>query len=337
MHNDSLQQIRYKLQSRFRSVKGSNYQNFVLHLVHLLKFLDSTSITRSVVDLLSKKYGDVIAKNDENLNNESALLSGKDTEEHAALALGILRRWGSFESSAKWVGESLFVSRAAEHDARLSQVISDYVHPLYQHIDESLDDNRAVLAHLFRYKHRTEWYRREELYRKYSEETGKGERHLADDLYLYLHDQGIDFIVEPHTVSGIPDLLVYANEFNRIVADAKVFDPDRGKNLSYLAKGFHQVYTYLNDYNEPFGYLVIFNLSGKDLTLDVSGVDTQIPYATHNGKTIFLHVIDIFPYEASASKRGHLETRTLRETDLVRAIEESEEAGSNPISSGAES
>lgn len=323
MHQDSLQLLRYKLQTRYRRVNGSDYRNFVVYLIHFFEFLDATPITKSVIDLLTKKYLDLQNQINELLNKKTNLLHGENLEEHAAIAFAVLQRWAKPDEA--WKHESLTIIMEVSHNDRLAHIKSLFLEPLYEYIDESLDDSRAVLAQLIRYKHRTEWYRRGELHTLYVNETGKGERHLADDLYLYLHDQGIDFIVEPHTVSGIPDLLVQASELNRIVADAKIFDPEKSKGLEYLAKGFHQVYIYLNDYNEPFGYMVIFNASSKNLTFDVSGVDAQIPYVTLNGKTIFLHVIDIFLHQTSASKRGKLETLILKELQLIQAVEEAAE------------
>jgi hypothetical protein len=39
-----------------------------------------------------------------------------------------------------------------------------------------------------------------------------------------------------------------------LVADAKIFDPDGGKTVPYLCRGFAQVYQYRQDYNDLFGY-----------------------------------------------------------------------------------
>ena len=314
-----------KLQNRYERVMRTNFQSFHFTLKLWLHFLEQQPLTRGILNRLRRQYPEL-----ESQTKGQPNLRGDNDTEHAALSLFILFHWADAENPDLWIGESLAMMRhERKHDIRLAHLKDVFLEPLHTFIIESLDDSRAVLAQLLRYKHRTEWYRRDELHERYEDQTKRGERHLANDLYLYLHDQGIDFIVEPHTVSGIPDLLVQADEFNRIIADAKVFDPGRSKGISYLAKGVNQVYIYLNDYNEPFGYLVIFNVSGKDLSIDVSGVKAQVPYVTHNGKTIFLHVIDLYPHDTSASKRGTLETVVWKETNIIQVLEEPEPEENN--------
>ena len=75
------------------------------------------------------------------------------------------------------------------------------------------------------------------------------------------------------------------------------------------------------DYNEPFGYLIIYNTSGKDLRFALVNQEQSTPFVVHNSKTIFIVTIDIFPYETSASRRGPLRTVEITEEDLIRIIE----------------
>ena len=64
------------------------------------------------------------------------------------------------------------------------------------------DDRRTVLGLLLKYKHHVEWFRRDDLRAKLEANTQKGEKILACDLYAYLHDQGLDFSIEPSSISG---------------------------------------------------------------------------------------------------------------------------------------
>ena len=59
------------------------------------------------------------------------------------------------------------------------------------------------------------------------------------------------------------------------------------------------------------------------LSVNARDQDVAIPFFTHNNKTIFVLVIDIFDYPEPASKRGHLQSYELLEEDLIRTISES--------------
>ena len=175
-------------------------------------------------------------------------------------------------------------------------------------MDEQLEDQRVILALLRRYKHKCEWFQREHLFDLWESNTQKGEKNLSMHLYEWLYDQGLDFVIEPSSASGEADLIAAQQSKNPLVADVKIFNPDKGRGIQYIAQGFNQIYLYTQDYNEAFGYLIIFNTSGKDLKFAVANQTQGIPSVTHNNKTLFILTIDIFPHEASASKRGLLET-----------------------------
>ncbi|MDZ7779532.1 MAG: hypothetical protein U5R14_06265 [Gemmatimonadota bacterium] len=121
--------------------------------------------------------------------------------------------------------------------------------PLYEYIDEKLDTGRAVLGLLLRYKHRCEWFSRSRLFETWQSAEKRGEKVLALDMYQYLFDQGLDFAIEPASASGEADLVEAQTGEERLIADAKIFDPDSGKDVPYLARGVNQLYIYSQDYN----------------------------------------------------------------------------------------
>jgi hypothetical protein len=141
---------------------------------------------------------------------------------------------------------------------------------------------------------------------------------LALDLYEYLYEQGIEFYIEPSSVSGEVDLIGAQSGTEPLLADVKIFYPQKSKGEAYLERGFHQLYTYCRDHNQACGYLVIFNLSPDNLRILTKIQSQSDSYVTHNNKTIFFVVIDLFPHTVSASKRGVMECRELREEDLFR-------------------
>ncbi|HZE87024.1 MAG TPA: hypothetical protein VE090_02340 [Methylomirabilota bacterium] len=197
-----------------------------------------------------------------------------------------------------------------------------FLEPLYDYIDEHIDDQRAILALLRRYKHKCEWFHRDRLFSLWQSDTAKGEKRLAQDMYDFLHDQGLDFIIEPASISGEADLVAAQNSPDPLIADAKIFCPEKGKDTGYIIKGFNQVHTYTLDYNEPFGYLIIFKTCDENIKFSVPNATQSVPFVIHNGKTIFIITIDIFPHEKSASQRGPLKTYEITEDALVKIIEE---------------
>ena len=193
-----------------------------------------------------------------------------------------------------------------------------FVEPLVAYLDNQLDDQRAILALLRRYKHKCESFQRQHLHDLWSAKTSKGEELLAFHLYEYLHDQGVDLAIEPHSESGRVDMVAAQNTDDPLIADAKIFNLEKGK--SYLCRGFHQIYQYTLDYNEPFGYLVIFKTCQEDLKFALTAQEQSVPFVTHNHKTIFMVTVDIYPHEKPASKRGYLKSVEITQDDLVRDV-----------------
>lgn len=181
-----------------------------------------------------------------------------------------------------------------------------------------------VVRTMGKYKHHVEWFTRDALLQKYQADTKRGEKVLARDLYAYLHDQGLEFSIEASSASGEADLVSAQTGDDRLVADAKIFDPGSDKGIPYLCRGFAQVYQYTQDYNDPFGYLVVFKTCREDLAVNAVNQESAIPYFTHNNKTIFVVVIDLCDHPEPASKRGQLKTYALLETQLVQTITETQ-------------
>jgi hypothetical protein len=197
-----------------------------------------------------------------------------------------------------------------------------FLEPFYEYVDEQLDDQRAMLALLMRYKHRSEWFHREQLW-NLSQTERRGEKLLALDLYSYLYDQGVDFMIEPSSVPGEVDLIAAQGTPDPLLLDAKVFDgQDRGKR--YIRTGFAQIYTYTQQYNEAFGYLLIYKTTDVDLRFSLR-LSTAIPLVVHNHKTIFLVTVDICRNPEPPSQRGPIQAIEITEEELVSILDVGDE------------
>ncbi|MCH7500528.1 MAG: hypothetical protein IH886_11055 [Nitrospinae bacterium] len=284
-------------------------------------FLNENPIIFGILEHLEKRCPEMKSNAEKIINNEALLFD--EEIENVGTAYFILKMSVQSDDDHMEVKIGRIYSKATNYNEMLEPYKEIFLEPLYEYIDEHLDDQGALLALLKKYKHKCEWFQREHLFNQWEEDTQRGEKHLALHLYEYLHDQGLNFYIEPASISGEVDLISAQIGNERLVADVKIYNPDKSKGKPYLIAGFNQIYTYTWDYNEPFGYLIIFNTALENIQFALAEKSQSVPFLTHNNKTIFLLVIDIFPYEKSASKRGPLKSVQITEQELIKIIQES--------------
>lgn len=316
MNSELTQNIRYKLQKRVRRVNSVGRFIFPSTLKQFWAYLQGSPILWGILADLEHRVPDA-EKTAQRIMDEHSAQVGSTEVESAAIAYFVLRRCVTAERDSMWHQVGRLYERSGDLDDVLERFREVFVEPVYEYLDEQLDDQRAILDLLRRYKQRCEWFQRARLYELWKQNQASGERTLALDLYEWLHDQGLDFVIEPSSVSGEADLVAAQRSDDPLIADAKIFDVDSSRGTQYIAKGFHQLYTYTCDFNAPFGYLVIYKTCAVDLRLALSAQVGRVPFVTHNNKTIFLVVIDIHPHETSASKRGVLGVTEITESDLI--------------------
>jgi len=95
---------------------------------------------------------------------------------------------------------------------------------------------------------------------------------------------------------------------------------NRGK--TYICKGFNQIYTYTQQYNEPFGYLVIYKTTESDLRFSLPTFSRNVPVVIYNHKSLFLITIDIYPHAKPVSQREPLKVVEITEIELIKTIQE---------------
>lgn len=316
MNGEYTQNLRYKLQKRVRKLNSTgNPDLFHFGLQRFWRFLVDEPLFLGIMEELAVRCPQMES---EALSIEPGRAVVGDTEiEHAALSYFVLKRCAESDSRSEYN-----IGFAYDRSHPIDGFKENVLEPLHEYLDEQIDDQRMILALLRRYKHKCEWFQAESVYKEWESDTVRGEKSLALHLYEYLYDQGIDFHIEPSSAVGEADLVAAQNTDDPLIADVKIFNPAKSKGKTYIAQGFNQVYLYTLTYNEPTGYLVIFNTSGKDLKFAVKQQAQSAPFVIHNNKTIFIVVIDIYPHEAPASKRGVLETIEITEQDLIRHVEE---------------
>lgn len=316
MDKEYIQNLRYKLQKRVRRVNSSEWQVFHYVLKQFWGFLNDQPLLVGIMQELESKTPSVAEDVEKIMGSSREAIVFDSEEENAVACYLVIKKCVAADNAHTEINIARGYSNERKHNEVLEAFKDIFVEPFYDYLDENLDDSGFILALLRKYKHKCEWFQRTDLYRKWDENTQKGEKLLALHLYEYLHDQGIDFSIEPTSASGEVDLVSAQTTEEPLIADAKIFNPEKSKGTDYIAKGFRQIYTYTLDFNEPTGYLVIFKTCEKDLKLPFSQQAQMTPFVQHNNKTIFFVIIDIFPYEKSASKRGKLEYVELTEDSL---------------------
>ena len=292
-------------------------------LAQTWEFLQSNEVAKGILDDLEKRIpADAKPWAETILKNEGRVLGGTELE-NDGICYWVVKITAAipFGQSTDEHGYPL-IELLENISDQLEPFREEYVEPLFDYIDEQIDDKRMTLSLLRKYKHRCEWFRRDLLFDACKTDSKRGEKTLAYDLYEYLHDQGVQFHIEPQSESGRVDLISAQSGKDRLVADTKIFNPEGGQTSSYIIKGFRQIYDYTKDFNEPFGYLVIFKTCEQDLSIPTQNQEFSIPFITHNNKTIFIVVIDIFPYDESASKRGKLKAHEILPAQFVESLTE---------------
>ena len=324
MQDAFVQAIRYKLQKRVRRLNSADYQHFPMLLRVFFHFFDNSPLLSGVRDeLLAREVEqDVPGTVDRILNGQAVY--GATEAESAAMGYYLLKKIAEEPDKELVLNVAIHYHSGGNAHECLEKIRDVFLEPFYEYVDEGLDDQQAILYFLRRYKHRCEWFNAERLRKAAEDDTQKGEKTLALALYEYLHDQGIDFHIEPHSASGIPDFVADQVGKERVVADTKLFWPEKSKGKSYIISGFNQVYTYACDYNEPCAYLVIFKMSHERLNFLVPFTQASFPSLTVNNKTVFFVVVDIFEYGTSASKRGPMKSVDISERELVQSVETGE-------------
>ena len=290
-------------------------------------FLDAEPVFVAIQAELSQRHteADLIAETiiKEGLEgaNRKNLLDGALGDERvwAAVSLGVLRRFARLDNPQSVIRFVPYQSSSKVIDY-VSAFSQFYLDPFYEYVDERLDAPQFVLGQLIRFKHLCEWFWRDSLFETWKS-ARLGEKALAMKLYEFLFMEGIHIHIEPFSVSGEADMVSSQEGADRLIADVKIFNPDKSKGAKYIIQGFRQIYQYTVDYNTAIGYLLIFNTSNKQLRLAVSGSADPVPRVVLNHKTIFFLVIDLYPHETSASKRPQQDVIEITEGQILGEVE----------------
>lgn len=343
MNNQITQNLRYKLERRVIRLRAVDFGAFQQTLQEFWNFFDNEQILFEIKEHLLNQFPNVnetvIKMFQSNMFPEVS-----SVEESAAISCEVLHQILTAKSqgrgflntiSQRYMPREISMSEPQrKRDQRNLKVFMDlYLEPFYIYVDEQIDNQKAILNFILRYKHRSEWFHSERLLKiandeKAKRESGEKKRaeiedRLATDLYSYLYDEGINFHIAPSSITGKIDLIEekrpllegQEDSSHRLLADAKVFD-GKNRNCSYIGKGFGQILRYCKKYNEFFGYLIIYNISDGELEFELESTINRLPIYAYYGKTIVFIVIDINKTQAD-SLGGNAKTYKIEEKHLL--------------------
>lgn len=320
---DSRQNLRFKLDNKARSVLQSREENFN----HEVKIFFDFIRTNDLLNAIHQEIETVVFNLEEYLGNgerHRRFIKFPDNYmEKIALCNNLMK---AFADKKLGCLNTLFINIASGNniDAICNQIAKQYFFPLYEYFCEKIEDSSTMLYLLDRYRHRTEWFHKERLYKSYVEDTTHGEDILTKDLQEYLHSQGIDYpFSTPLSPSGRPDLIGLLECADPLVLEVKLFELAKNYGREYIRKGLTQAYRYALDYGEPIGYLLIYNLDERDISFEKSE-EEKVKCITLGDKTIYIIVVNVYNHNKSASQLKKPLPYIIEDSYLKNFDEESE-------------
>lgn len=325
MDSNYLQQQRFLLQKKVKRLNSCDFKLFHSLFVQFWGYLRSHALYAGVLSKLAAEAPPYTTEVAATSKGEVHLW---DTEQEAVHFNFRLLEYCAAQPLGKGHGPEVMMGRHFAEGTKLNEMLEGfrdaYLEPFYEYLDEALDGRAAVLSLLLKYKRYVEWFERDEVRALVSK---GGERDVAKHMYAYLFDQGLEFHIEPQSISGEADLVA-----PELVLDAKLFDGDSSRHgKRYVLSGVNQLLTYMRDYLQQVGYLIVYRTCAEDLQFSFTRSDMLVPFVVIDGRIIYFLVVDVCEYGGSASKRGPLKAHVVEEEELRTVIKDqmAPESGGN--------
>lgn len=203
--------------------------------------------------------------------------------------------------------------------------VENYVDPLVHYLSDQLTEGSVILYLLEKYKKKCEWFESDRLRYLYErpESQNVQEKILDEDLRKFLFEQGIDYpFSTPSSPSGEADVVGLLHTDDPLVLEVKIFDREKSYRKNRVIGGFRQIVSYSNDYHQPVGYLLVFNMDTVEINIDsITNTHSKFNKVNFAGKVYFIIFVNIPPRETkSASKRGQTEKVTITEEELTSEL-----------------
>ncbi|OGU57881.1 MAG: hypothetical protein A2V66_17570, partial [Ignavibacteria bacterium RBG_13_36_8] len=284
MDKEALKNIKEKIDKRFSKLCKVNYLDAGNELRIFFNYLLSVQFIRSNLEKLNAKADNYLEKIN-SLSNIGFYPQNEFEKQYMSYAL-IKKCCEDKRNYPQWEIVKKISNRLANMGAKecVEYFHSKFVYTIVEYLKESMDESNNMLAILLKYKQKCEWFRKNQLNQIIENNSKIAEHLLASDLFEYFFDNGIQLFIEPKSSSGRSDFISIQKSEDHLVADTKIFNPSLGKDKSYIANGFKQIYDYAQDYNEPIGYMVIFKTCAEDIKFSLTNITNHIPFLVYNNK-----------------------------------------------------
>ena len=165
-------------QERRNRLYRSGHQTYDAESRYLLQFLRANPYTHSLLTALDVS---TFVDFEQWVTGQTAVweVQFPESEEgRAKVCYGILKRCVNDENGQEWIRWGRAFSTETKFDPMLRDFTEGVVDPLINFLHDRIDDGGNVLHLIERFKLKAEWFRREELYNLYENNTSVGERNL---------------------------------------------------------------------------------------------------------------------------------------------------------------
>lgn len=305
-----------RLRERFRQLYKSDHNSFAHNVRYFLEWAESTPVVAGLLGAIRRSEPSLDPQQWRSADVTHTEVRWPRTE----LGRSKVVLW-MLEQAAVSPEHGWQVAMAFSHENHFDGALRDFndvvVEPFIDYLDERLAAETDLLYLFERYKRRVLWFEQERLWELYSTDTSRGESIYDRDLRLFLFEQGVDFpFSQVRSPSGQADITLIDESEQPLPLEVKLFDGD-SYGRTYLAKGVGQAFRYAEDYDQPEGYLVVFNLSSRTIEMPSDDPDVGWPPRIHiENRVIFIIVIQAAP-RASASTAGKQLVYRVSRSDLV--------------------
>ena len=115
---------------------------------------------------------------------------------------------------------------------------------------------------------------------------------------------------------------VSPRRFQRERWAAKRADPGRWNAMGSLTTCVITSVMRSKDFSSSPLVALTFKTCERDLSIPTQNQESAIPFITHNNKTIFIIIVDIFIYDKTASERGKLKAYEILPEKFVQSLSE---------------
>jgi hypothetical protein len=330
MNGEVVTGIRVRLQRRWRRVRGTERGHVFSPLRAYQAFIKSepfcAALSERLVAFHSPSTSDV-----ESVSEGQGVWQSDTEEDAAGFALALLSHLVEMGDPERASRALMMMGIAARSDDKNHFAVEHYLEPLFEYLDEKLDDHAELLASLIRFQQWARWFGHRELAALVEEEAdavtkGERQRQQSEDrlqaaLYEWLFRDGMSFTEmdrEPQTGVGRPDFKFMLH--GQVVAtEVKLFGDFGATKYTKgdLRKGVNQLLGYMDDYNAAVGYLVVFNREPAGVRCRLEGHHDGVPKLQVAGnRTVYVLVVPAIA-PPSASRGSATQPVELTAEDLL--------------------